>query len=48
MRRLGHFVITQVTGAEVVQLENSQGWPHGGLINGSRLKLYKEGPLPFL
>lgn len=42
------FVISQVTDTRVVQLENLQGEPHGGLVNGGQLKLYKDNPLSFL
>jgi len=42
---LGPFFIDQVTEAGVVQLVNLQGELHGGLVNGGRLKLYKDSPL---
>jgi len=45
---LGPFVISKVTEVGVVQLVNLQGVLHGGLVNGGRLKLYKENPLPFI
>jgi len=44
---LGPFVIHSVTKVGAVQFKNLRGELHGELVNGSRLKLYKENSLPF-
>lgn len=44
---LGPFIIHKVVEAGVVQLVNLQGEIYGGLVNGGRLKLYKDNSLPF-
>jgi hypothetical protein len=47
MHWLGPYVIKHVTEAGVVQLETLNGEVLGGMVNGSRLKLYRDSqPLP--
>jgi len=46
MHWLAPYVIRFVTNVGVVQLETLKGELLGGFINGSRLKLYKDNPLP--
>lgn len=47
MHWLGPYVITFVKDVGVVQLETLNGKPLGGVVNGSRLILYRDNPLFF-
>jgi hypothetical protein len=43
MHWLGPYVIQHVTKAGVSQLETLNGEALGGMVNGSRLKIYRDG-----
>jgi len=43
MHWLGHFVIQHVIEAGLVRLETLNGESLGGMVNGSWLKLYRDG-----
>jgi hypothetical protein len=43
MHWLGPYVIKHVTETGVAQLETLNGEFLGGMVNGSRLKLYRDG-----
>jgi len=45
MHWLGPYVIQHMTEAGVTQLENLNGEALGGMVNGSRLKLNRDGRL---
>ena len=45
MHWLGPFVIQHVTEAGVAQLETLNREALGGMVNGSRLKIYRDGQM---
>jgi len=45
---IGPFILYSVGDCGTFQLRNLQGELHGGLVNGGRLKLYKDISLPFI
>jgi len=48
MHWLGPFMIQNLIEVGVVHLKNLRGEIYGGLINGGRLKGYKDNSLPFV